>query len=327
MSIKVEGTGSNTIYENNKVINENEKTDNGEKIKENGKNIYAGNLHLPGDDIAEKKAKAGRDAIKTLLEQFEDDIEQDELVGRLKENIDKLQEDIPEYNKNIERLNGSLENIEKNFGIEADSPEKAELELRRKAQNGEKLTPKEMDTLASMGEATEYQKYALDIYKQIDYFKGRIESIDKAVTQCNKSLTDISISRLKNQGMLKARKEAEEILSSVNKEIMDMAMQDAVDTIDKKQEENEEKADKVKEEKDKEEEKEKEKLKEKIEKDIKQSEKTKNMPAGTVGAVYTGDIFEDDKVYQAIMEEVKNIADMNALSEEDIKGLLADLEL
>ncbi len=327
MSMKIEGLSNAAGNDVNNISGTNNKTNEttDKKGQEKGNNIYAGNLHLPGDEIAEKKAKAGRDAVKTLIEQFESDIMQDELVAQLKEARDKLQEDVPQYNENIKNLNNSLERLDENFNIEEDSEEKAELELRRKAQKGEKLTGEEMKKLSEMGEPSEYQKAALEYYNQIDYFSGRIESVKVAVEQCNKSLTDISINRLKDNGMVDAVKEAEKILANANREIMQMAIDEAVDTIDEKQEEAEDKADKVKEEKAEEKKKEQEKLEEKIERDIENSERRKNAPLGP--NLYVAEIFDDDEIYQAIMEEVKAIADMNALSDEDIKGLLADLKL
>lgn len=325
--MKIEGLSNVAGNDVNNITGANNKTNEAtnKKEQEKGSNIYAGNLHLPGDDIAEKKAKAGRDAVKTLIEQFESDIMQDELVAQLKEARDKLQEDMPQYSENIKNLNNSLERLDENYDIEEGSVEKEELALRRKAQKGDSLTSEEMKKLSEMGEASEYQKAALEYYKQIDYFEGRIESVKVAVEQCNKSLTDISINRLKDNGMVDAVKEADKILANANREIMQMAVDEAVDTIDEKQEEVEDKADKAKEEKAEEKKKEQEKLEEEIERDIENSERRKNMPLGS--NLYVAEVFEDDKIYQAIMEEVKAIADMNALSDEDIKGLLADLKL
>lgn len=272
-------------------------------IKQNSKEIsdtvYAGDVRLFEDEINQKKTKSAKEAIKTILNQFAKDMEYDESVKLIKEKRDEILELIPQYQEDIKNANSSLEKLKEEFDITPDSEEMKELEIRRKLQNHEMLTKEEEQKLQSMGEITDFQKNALEYYKRIDFDNTQIERINDAVKNINSSLDAMSIERLKSNPMLEAQNKAKDILLEGANEIKQMAFEEAVDNIDKAQEENEEKV----------EEKSEKKSEEKTEKKIEEKKE------------------EAEEIYKKAMRDIQKIADKNSLTKEDIKGLMADIRL
>lgn len=81
-----------------------------------------------------------------------------------------------------------------------------------------------------------------DLVDQANKFRKDIEDANKQMRDDVSDVKQIRLERLKTHPMIDAEKEADSILDAANDDIKGMLIQDAVDNIDKKQEENEEKA-------------------------------------------------------------------------------------
>lgn len=81
-----------------------------------------------------------------------------------------------------------------------------------------------------------------DLIDQAKKFQKDIDDANKQMRDDVSDVKQIRLERLKTHPMVDAEKEADSILDAANDEIKGMLIEDAVDNIDKKQEENEEKA-------------------------------------------------------------------------------------
>lgn len=143
------------------------------------------------------------------------------------------------------------------------------------------------------------QQEALKEYqKQYDKIKNEIE-VEVATIRLTK------IERLKSSPMVKAQKEAGEIVEAAGDEIIGMLVQEAKDHIDEEKEEREEKAEKIAEKKEEE------------EKRLEKSEE-KNEEAEAITEMIRQSASNDTQ------KEIEELLDKLKLIEEDIKGAAVD---
>lgn len=196
------------------------------KGQENRKTIFAGNMNPEKtfqDRVAEKKAQAQQKAMKIVGDVFANDKVIDDDMENRREHVRQLGEEhisLVEEKKNIET---QMEDLDK--ALEAGDVTQEEYVQMR-------------DELLEAG-------------KECNRKIGENES---TAAQENAVIRGTRLERLKKSPMVKAQKEAEEVLKAARDEIIGMAMEEGKDHIDEAAEEREEKAEKIKEEREKQEE-------------------------------------------------------------------------
>lgn len=231
------------------------------------KTVFAGNLNLANDPIAQKRKEAQEKAFKLVKDAWENDREVEKSVTSMKEHYYGLQAENLEYGKELDDIHEDEKVLQELYGVPEDSKEQEELELLKKRQDynnrvGEAPTKEEYERLAEIDRQglTEYQQRALALNGRSGILRKKMND-NKEIMQVDvANVKSILLEKLKSDPMADAQKAAEEIKQAANDEIIGMLKQDAMDYIDEKLEEAEKQADKKAEEKE-----EKEKLQEEIE--------------------------------------------------------------
>jgi hypothetical protein len=151
---------------------------------------------------------------------------------------------------------------------------------------------------------------------------GSMKITDKRnVTSLTEAAADAKLDQLKSQDMQKAQDAADELLDASDKDAFGMLIQDAVDHIDEKQEEEKEKAEEAQEKRDEQQEKIDEKKEEK-----QQQEKMieGSVEADRLEADVTVDQTGTSKLEEA-QQHIQTILKKNNLVNEDLKGIKIDL--
>ena len=141
------------------------------------------------------------------------------------------------------------------------------------------------------------------------------------MTSLTEAAADAKLDQLKSQDMQKAQDAADELLDASDKDAFGMLIQDAVDHIDEKQEEEKEKAEEAQEKRDEQQEKidEKKEEKQQQEKMIEGSVEADRLEADvTVDQTGTSRLEEAQQHIQTILKK-------NNLVNEDLKGIKIDL--
>jgi hypothetical protein len=119
-----------------------------------------------------------------------------------------------------DRLEKLKEDLKSSYGVEDNSKEQKDLELLEKAKiRKEALTQEERDRLSQMGPLTEYQEAAFEYSKDQVEFKDRAEAAAEDYFNENRTITAMKLEMLKDDPMVDAKKDAEELLDKVDAEI------------------------------------------------------------------------------------------------------------
>lgn len=285
-------------------------------VEEKKQSIFAGDLDIlkQEDKISDKKTKAQRQALKSLMTAYDvdksiDDMEEEQLV-RNKE----LEVQADEATKEMENIDELKKQAKETYGIEDDSQEQKDLELllKQKAilnhKSDETLTEEEMTRLQEMGPVTEYQKEMLEYEDMQEEWGKRYEDSVNEIKGNNRAISAIEVDRLKSSPMVSASKEAEEIMKAASKEIIGMLKDEAVKHIDEKIKEEVEKAEEIKEKKEEEE--------------AKKQEEVEKKQASEVPAENVGTAAKIDEIQSKLEAELRKMKD--EILSEDIKGLKVD---
>lgn len=258
----------------------------GEQEQESRKTIFAGDLNRNQesplrDRIAEKKAKAQEKAMKVVGEAFHKELKIDEgmeesrqRVKELKEECKELQGGLEDLDQRQETLDAARENGE--IGAEAYQQELEDLMQERMAQE-----------------------------QKLGQNQGQIQGE-------NASIRGTKLERLKHHPMADAWKEADAIMDAANKEVISMAVQDAVDHVDEEAEKREEQAQEIKEER--------EEKKELLEKQKENREEEE----AWVEELSPREFSDLTKSSEDVQKEVQDMLRKMNLLEEDIKGAKVD---
>ena len=142
---------------------------------------------------------------------------------------------------------------------------------------------------------TEYQERSLEMKKGAEYYENQINEMKKEIEMENSIIRATRLERLKKDPMVKAQKQAEEIMEAASEEIVGMLADEAKDHIDEEMEEKkeaaQEKAEEAKE------------LEEKLEK-IKEKKEDQEELAEAIGEL-TEQTLQLDGVKTDIQEEIK----------------------
>lgn len=313
-------SNNHTIFMGENIKQENQIHHKQHK-KEERTNYFAGNLNqdLFENKLLQKKKEAREKAMKVIGDAFKGDKQIDNDLQERRDKISSLEEENQKLQNQINEIGKRQDALMEQYGITADSQEQKDLELLRKKDKwlrgeGEALTKEEFERVSQLEneELTDYQKRQREWDAEKKHFQKDIDKNNEEIFLENAIIKGTKLERLKHSPMVKAQKEAEAILDASSKEIIGMIMDEAKDTIDEKNKEAQEKAEKL-EEKQEEQEAFIEKQKEKREEN---EELLENMPIQEM--IQMGQLKEE------IKQEIKNIISEMKLVAEDIKGAVVD---
>ena len=296
-----------------------------DKANKKSTSINGNSLKITNDPMSVKRAQAKKQALKIIGDAYDADKKIDDDLETRRDKIRQYKEVIGENRKAIKDLEDQRKALRDEYGVDPDSQEEKDLELLAKEKEshfaGSKtiLSYEEQLRVKEIKEKglTEYQERSLELkgYEE-PYAADEYEARQGVVTE-NAIIVKTKLERLKDDPMVDANKEADNIMDEANKDIAQIAMAEAKDYVEEKQEEEKEKA---KEQKEKAEE-----LQEKIdEAKARRKEEEK----------FTEDIIENaqeisgpgSKIQEA-QQEVKDMMNRMKLVEEDVKGTKVDEKL
>lgn len=280
------------------------------------------------DRIAQKKQLYQKQALHLVATADEGNRRIDENIEEHKAQIETLYGECKEANDSLREINAKMKQIKEEYQVEDDSQEQKDLELMQKyydiQKHGSKageLTEEEKTRLAEMGEPTEYQRYAMELYEQADHWTTEREHVLMKVSGETSIIRSIKIEQLKSQAMEEAQEAKEELLAAASKEAVGVLVNDAKEQIDEKTEEIEETAEEKKE---KEEEQE-----ERIEAAKENRSETEAVVENNRENIQniTEQVLTGDGISREINEQIKKILEEEKLLEEDLKGLAVNTEI
>ncbi|MDE7254486.1 MAG: hypothetical protein K2O32_16305 [Acetatifactor sp.] len=295
----------------------------GSKMEKEGQDkkntVFAGDLNMNQnatlqERMEQRKAQAQKQAMKIVGDVFAADKAMDDEMESIRNHVRELQQEKLECQRELDWYNGEQERLKEVYGVTDDSEEQKELELLRRCEDG-KATMEEREQAEAIKQRglTEYQSRQLELDKAKAPYQETIDKNDKLIQQGNRTLEEMRKERLKKDPMVKAQKQAEEILDAARDEIVGMITEEGKDHIDEETEEREEKGEKIEEEREKKEEfieKQKEKREEEEE------ELLENMPVTEMLTL--------DKQKTDTKQELQEILSKMKLVAEDIKGAAVD---
>ncbi len=292
--------------------------------------LFGGNLFQNGNDmtvqerIAQKRqlyvkqgTKMVKDADKT---ERKIDKSIDDARNQVKETVDLL----GEYQKKIGEIDDKLAQAKEEFEVEDDSQEQKDLEILLKQQRqgsgmGEPMTKEEMQRYDEIkGQLTDYQKIALEAYKERDHYTKQVGKAEIKIQAINQAIRQIKIDRPASQVMQDAQRNKEDLMEAASKEIQGMLMEDAKDKIDEKAEEIQEAAEKREEKKE-----EREERLEAVKEDKEETEEAAESAAETAQEM-AKQIIDSDALNTSVDEEVKKKMEELQKHLEELKGIVID---
>lgn len=259
-------------------------TEGADKNQEDRKTVFAGNLNQGQtlqDRIAQRKEQAQKEAMKVVGDVFAGEREMDEDMETRRNHVKELKQE-------------KLQLMEEKGDLETHKEE-----LAKAFENGELSQEDYEQELSQLREAEkEWNK--------------RYAENDKLAMQENAIIRGTRLERLKKDPMVKAQKEAEDILQAARDDIVGMAVDAGKDHIDEEAEKRQEQAEEIKEEREEREEL-IEKQKEKREEEEELLEKLPLQEMLTL-----------DKLQSDVQQEVQDIINKMKLVAEDIKGAAVD---
>lgn len=317
---------------------------NERKAQNKGNNIFAGDLNMQNNTIEMKRKLAQKRAMKIVSDTFASEQDIDRNIDGLKAQQEQLRKDSLEDKKAIKEIHEKRDQLMEDYGITQDSKEHNDLELLRKERDSNnplsdvKLTDEEKEYLAKLHEngLTNYQKDMLELDEREDVYRERADKKDMAAKAISNALFDIDNERLKTHPILDATKEADKIMDAANKEVIGSLLNEAVDHIDEKIEEETEKAKEQADNKEEEEEKIEERRKDKEELE-KQIEKVKENASNIAGSEIkeSSDIPDITDIINSststsnsnLEREIEKMVEELNLIMEDLKGSKIDLNI
>ena len=323
--MKISNHRNITIEKHNLTMKQTEEQESqkkaGKKTKEKTNSYFAGNLNqdLFSNKIQEKKKEAQEKALKIIGEAWKNDRTIDMDILERREKVADLQKENEESQKQIDEIQQMQKKLQEQYGIENDSQEQKDLQLLRKKKEwmkgkGTSLTKEELEYTEKLEREglTEYQNRQLEYDKQKSFFQENIDKNKKEMVMEYAIIRGIRLERLKQDPMVKAQEQAEEILEAVSKEIVSMVVEDAKEHIDAKQEKEEEKAEELKEKK-----KEQEAF-------VEAQKEKKTEQENLLDEIPMEELLEMPQIKEEVKKEIQNIVSKMKLVAEDIKGAMVD---
>lgn len=291
-------------------------------------NIFAGNLKLPNDNIAQKKKEAMKKAIKIVGEAFSSERKIDDDIERRLKDIENLKNKIHDSQQAISKIDASKKEIKEVYGITDSSQEQQDLLLLEKRRDAWKdpslkLSDEDNQRLAIIDKMgmTEYQRYSLEIDALKEPFQKIIDDSQNTIINENMTIIGIKLERLKTHPMVDANAAADKLLDAASEEILGMLIEEAKDYIDEEMEEKKEAADKKAEEEEKREDK-TEAIKEKA----KQMEAVANKGGASSGEK-AASVHKESKADNDIMEQILDLNEIEKNVQKEVQEIINEMKL
>lgn len=286
----------------------------GKQENKKGNSIFAGDLNFVEDEITKRKKKLMKDAMKVLMDQYENDSKIDLDMEESRQKIEDSRGRMQDAHTAIQELEQEREKVRERYGVAPDSQEQKDLELIEKAQKAssegrlDELSEEELERVANLGPLTDYQRESLSYAAVEDEYRKELEAAKNVMLGESRSVEATKRGLLgRKYDMTDAARSSGEMQKRASKEIAGMIYAEAKEHIDeefkKLQEEAKKAADKKKAE-----EEATEKTKEAKQKIQEQEEA----------------IREGAKNQEVVMQELKKIAEDQKLLEEDMHGIVID---
>lgn len=344
--MRIENSNVDTSYinMNNDKTEDNKDLTKSKNNEDSGNVIFAGDLNLNDDIITDKKLKAQKDSLKTLMDQFKSDKQSDNVVSDLRDKQQLLSKDNEEVTSTIKSLDQRSQELMDSYGITQDSEEQKNLQeseeqnmglYLKSIKNPDKMSEKDKEKLEGVFDSlTDYQKDAFQNDAMKAIWQERASDATDKIKSIDYAISGIELEKLKTHPMVHAQEQAEDIIKDSIKDIINTLMQQTKDEVDKTTEENKNKLEKGQEEQDKkskETEKEQEAEKARQEDKIKQREEeikrnsqqnTNNYDSTQTATPVDTLISQADQ--QQLLDNIKRMAAKQNMIEDDIKGIVVD---
>ena len=279
--------------------------------------FYAGTRNEGNDAILLKKQMAQRKAIKVVSDAFCADRKLDNEICARESEMERMKEENRQAKKSIRELETRKTEIGREYGLGEDGLSEDDWKLLEKnAEFPSSLSHEEASRIRELKEQGLCEYY--DRCVEIDDFKKSYQNIVDENNQTIKEYQAINKAihaarlDLKNNPMIAAGREAEQIQENVHQEIIGMLLDEGKDHVDQEMEQQVEKAEEAKEEK-----------KEQEEKLEAAREKREEM----VDSLPMQELIQMDGIKTDVQQEIQDILDKMKLVEEDIKGAAVDTTL
>lgn len=277
------------------------------------------------DPVTAKKDSAKKRALKIVGDAFSNERKIDNDITSRREKIGELLNKIGDARKSIGALEKSRAELRDFYGVAEDSDEELDLKLLekefRKDMPGSKvqLTIEENTRLKEIKEngLSEYQQRSMELLEFESPFLEEVYEAEKSIYDEERVINGIKLERLKHHAILDATKQADEIMDEASKEIVKMIVDAAKENIDKKAEEEKEKAKAEKEKK--------EELEEKTESAKEKRKANEKLTEELIENASEATTIAND--VREAQQEVKEMLNKMKLIEDDIKGSAVDENL
>ncbi len=265
--------------------------------KKDGKSIKASELNLPKDPIEEKKKKAQRDAMDFIKKQFASDSAVDEMMEECREWIASGKEDAQAASKELQAIAEQKEQLKEAYPDQSDET---------------------------------YKEMAKDLADRESHWREELQNAQAAVTGSTKAIRSMKqavLGKLYDMGDAEDAKEKE--LEAASKEVVGMLLKEATDHVDEKLDEAVEKAGEAQEKKQEKEEEleEAQAERKKQEQEAKEQLEQKRAQGARAQGPELPDMESLLDKQPAIVQNMKEILEEQKLLEEEIKGIVVDLNL
>ncbi len=284
--------------------------------------FYGANLNDALDPVAQKRQQAREQAMKIVGDAWEGEQKLDADLESRRTRIRELTAEIGEYRKEIKWFDEERTRLQEVYGVSADSTEQKDLELLEKELDAKlpgknvSLSKEDRDRIAEIkaNGLTEYQSRSLELKELSMDYERKIENLNQEIEIENSIISATKIERLKSSPMVKAQKQAEEVLEAASQEIIGMVLEEAKDHVDEELQEKVEAA--------KEQEEKKEILEERLEKIKEKKEQQEKLTEEIIDA--SEQLLQVDNMQTEVQKEVQEVLDKMKLLAEDIKGAKVD---
>lgn len=284
--------------------------------------VYAGNFNKVPDTAEQKRQKAREQAMKVVGDAWNADKKIDQDIQTRRDKIASYKEELKTANKELKWFADEREALRESYGVEEDCREQMDLKLLEKRvevrRGGAPLTMEERKRLEEIDAAglTEYQKRSMEMYEESRYYDDMKKAAEQGIEDETKAISAIKLARLKNQPMVKANEQAEQIMESASEQIIGMLMDEVKENIDEEMEEKAETAEELAEKK--------EILEERLEKIKEKKEEFQELTEQLIEV--TESVTELESTMDDVQKEIKKIVDEMKILEEDLKGAAVDVQ-
>lgn len=300
------------------------------KVTQQNKGFFFGNSPFGAKDmdvrdrIAQKRYLYQKEAMRVVSTANKGEKRIDKTVENHRGQVRALMEEREKLVNDYRECSQKMEQAKADYEIEDDSQEQKDLEFLMRAHDVKEmgLSEEERERLKQIKEnMTDYQRISMDYYVVAADYRDRLDDNDKALKAESATIRLIGIERLKQHAMVDAEVAKEKILEAASKEIYGMLVDDAREKID-------EKAEEIKEDVEKKEEK-KEEEEERIEaaKDSKAEAQAIAEEIHAKVEELSEQMSESDKVMQDVQQVAQKVMQAQKLLEEELKGLMVDLDV